>query len=308
MSQALGKKVKKNEQKRRDAMKSMMKTAMGLSVLLTLAGCDNRGQRDDEFSNEIVASHSMWRNKESRVYYFEKKDPKSPEVRDVFLLRASHLLQIYRIENRTVTQCYFLTNDDSALDIIGQECFSVFNALLRLPNILKPDRAVSFNSEERHPVTIVNTRSGFREIDLDMLNQKDFVEWNGLWAWKWTGTSNETPAEFDMFHQMALQSFSSPEYARDYPSYVRAIPLFTEAELEAEKDTPIIDLSEPLKDAKRGHYHVVYAIGFSYALIPVPENRSPFPAVRKYTPGDKFKAENLGRWYLIETFKGSEKL
>jgi hypothetical protein len=102
----------------------------------------------------------------------------------------------------------------------------------------------------------------------------------------------------EAFYQFTIQQTSSPEHARSYPAYMRAIPLLTEEDLKSEKDTPIIDV-------EKARYHVGFAIRHPYMLIPVPEKKSPFPAVKKYAPGDKFKANYLDdTWHLVETFAG----
>ena len=91
---------------------------------------------------------------------------------------------------------------------------------------------------------------------------------------------------------------------KNYNSYLRAVPLFTDADYDAEKDTPVIDF-------KNTRYHVRNAMQYPYLLIPISGWGSPFPTAKKYTPGDKFKIRDDyygDYYYLIETFaKGKGK-
>jgi len=123
------------------------------------------------------------------------------------------------------------------------------------------------------------------------------VEWEGWCVLKQTGSFDEMPSNINALHKVVTQALSSPEHTRNYPSYLRAVPLLTAEELEAEKDTPVIN-------TEKARYHVQFATRLPYALVPVPEKESPFPNIRKYTPGDKFKVKYGDGYMLIETFKG----
>ena len=82
---------------------------------------------------------------------------------------------------------------------------------------------------------------------------------------------------------------------RNYPSYLRAVPLIAEEDLEVAKVFPLIDLEKTRENVR-------YALEAPYVFLPIPPKRSPFPAVRKYKTGDKFRVNYGSRCFLIETF------
>ena len=82
---------------------------------------------------------------------------------------------------------------------------------------------------------------------------------------------------------------------RNYPAYLRAIPLMTEADITAAKDIPLMDLEKTRKN-------VHHAVRAPYIVLPIPPKRSPFPTLKNFTPGDKVKVNYEGGSFLIETF------
>jgi hypothetical protein len=170
-------------------------------------------------------------------------------------------------------------------------------------------RTTIVDIKDKHPldyITLVNVRDRRPVDDFVKAHSSYFdgaVQWGVWWARKWLGTPDGVPPEVGAFRQAVAQALTLPEYERCYPSYVRAVPLFTEEEIEAEKDTPTI--------IGGVSYHIAYATRYPYALIPVPEKESPFPAGQAYTPGDRFKVrhadygEGLPPYFLIETFRGN---
>ena len=82
---------------------------------------------------------------------------------------------------------------------------------------------------------------------------------------------------------------------RNYPAYLRAIPLITDAEIAATKDFPLVDL-------EKTRLNVHYAVKAPYIFLPIPPKRSPFPTLKNFTPGNKVKVDYRGECFLIETF------
>ena len=124
--------------------------------------------------------------------------------------------------------------------------------------------------------------------------------WSHWATWQWIGTPEEVPAEIETLRHYTEQVVTVPKHAKKYRFYLRAVPLFTEEELEAEKDTRLID-------RKKLRAHARLAIEHPYLLVPVPRGGSPFTSARKYTYGNKFKVRagyNNEAYYLIETFTG----
>jgi len=231
---------------------------------------------------------------------------------DVCIEHVPFMLQTYRIEGHKVINYYWSDyllygvrhlQEDDKKQVAWNECDALLNkiwvvrkAYKQLPNRLKQG--------EPHPqplgrdpvVTITHMDKSPNPSD-----SQAFVHWNNWTAWQWRGPPNGIPEEIETFRQNVVRVVSAPKYARHYHSYVRAIPLFSKDTLEAEKDTPLIDV-------EKTRYHIRSAVRYPYLLIPVPEKKSPFPAVQEYTPGDKFKVRQdyngKPNYFLIETFKG----
>ena len=141
---------------------------------------------------------------------------------------------------------------------------------------------------------------------------------------KWSGATDKTSHGVIDFCNFIIANACGPAYAKNnpfswrsnkstehdysslsqyghriYPSYMRAIPLFTEEELTRAKDVPLID--------GEGNVPVQIAADAPYLLIPIKDKKSPFPSLGKpYEPGRdrvRFQA-GIERHFLIETFKG----
>ena len=270
---------------------------MGMTVLLMVTGCGDN--RTNEYSNEVVLSFREVHSQGDRMWCFEKKDPQSPEIRDVVSSSSRCVLQVYRIEGHAVTQCYFITNlfdRGNALNkVFEKEGGAAWEAIRRLPNVLKTDW-VPKPIPQNHPV--------FSIVDMCIPPpmfpepRPNEVVWDEHWCvHKWTGDAQDIPTEVETLHQNIIHAISSPSNTRSYSSYLRAVPLLTKEEVEVEKDTPVIDVT-------KARYHAQHAIYKPYVLFPIPEAKSPFPTVRKYTPGDKFKVRLGDEYFLIETFVG----
>jgi len=300
-------------------MKAMMKVTMGLSVLLTLAGCREREELasayDNEVANEVAFAFFRGRGGGSGLYYFEERCPQNPGAYEVFLSCSPHSAQAYRIENYTVTRYRFLTRSDNrpsedalyALVMQGDRFMS--EIFQQLPNTLKLDGAAYQVSNDDHCVTIINMENKAPDSDAPFL--EDMVNSHGRWIRKWVGSPKDIPTEINAFRQRVVQVLSASESAIDYPAYIRAVPLLTKEELDAEKATPLIELGRlvPRQFPKLAQC----AVGHPYVLFPVHEDKQLFSRVKDYTPGDKFKVRRKGYdgkmcYYIIETFAGgSEK-
>ena len=285
--------------------KVAVNTVTSVIVLLVMAGCDHQGRKQwlEASENEIVQGFRARHSQGYGMWSIERKEPQTPKIRDVISLGNGCVLQVYRIEDRTVTQCYFLTIDPDRGNTVGKVLEKVrpsaWEVIEKLPNVLKPDW-IPPPVPENHPV--------FSIVDMRTLPNPSFepspdeVAWGWNWyARKWAGATNEVSAEVETLCQHITHEISLPENARHYPSYLRVVPLLTKEDVECEKDTPIIDL-------RKTRYYVREAFGNPYTLFPVHDRKSPFPVMRKYTPGDKFKVreewEGQAYYYLIETFAG----
>lgn len=282
-------------------MKAMVRT-MGMITLLMLAGCENREKRErlDGFNNEVLMAIRRVRGQGVGVRCIEREDPEAQGNHDVLLQHSAHVLQSYRIEDHTVTQFYCAELDyESMLDCVGNEYCHTFGLIWQLPNALKPDSAPVVILDGHAAVTIVDM--GW-SIGISKEKPPNFLEgavlWDDVWfTWKWAGDAHDVTPPIEVYQQRALQAVCLPEHRKEYPSYVRAVPLLTQEDMEAEKETPLIDL-------EKTRYHAKCAVAHPYTLFPVPEKRSPFPAVKTYAPGDKFSVISRSGFFLIETFKG----
>ena len=211
---------------------------------------------------------------------------------DVYVLSAP-LLQAYRIEGRKVSNCRWVEEGEDIDWVDDVHPFALWNRLRELPNKLE-QKETQFHVLVGDSVVSVTTMGwGLYSPPPDA--------WGGFWtARQWAGTSDEVPAFIEAFRQTIVQAVSTPKHRKKYRSYLRAVPLFTEADLEAEKNTPLIDL-------RKTGYHVQCSTQYPYLLIPVSWYEKPFPVVRNYTPGDKFKVQYYDSdsiYFLIETFRG----
>ena len=275
----------------------------------------------DEDINEVAID--IYRGKSlPDVTYIERKVTSSnnAERYDIYVLNAWRTLQTCCIENGVLLNFRSLNSFD--LGVYEGEATKTANKLImQLPNVLQQDTEsfdypadipaitivkVFFSSEHPHPFISQKPERG------------NSIAWTGdWWALKWVGTPNEAPTEVEAFCQsmakeeashgeMRMDAFKTmrPRTARaavalpdirNYPSYLRAVPLITEEDLEATQDIPLIAL-------EKTRLNVHYAVKAPYIFLPIPPKRSPFPTLKKFTPGDKVKVNYEGGSFLIETF------
>ena len=310
----------------------MVKFLVCITVLLMCAGCFNvtttknpDGTRTTRRWVENLHQRTAFRERNEVVQSFCRIQAEgisitcieqvgvstNVNVSDVYIECAPFILQTYRIENNKIVNCRWSDHFDDSRDFLtdekyrdacdGHENFrnkqrAMRSAFLGLPNRLGQNDtpSVSLNGGQVVMVTEIGWTLGIPHSP-----QLGFVQW-GFWETRqWTGVPEESPVEIGTFCQAITQAVSSPECGKRYRSFLRAIPLLTDADLERERDTLLIEL-------EKARYHAQYATGRPYVLFPVPERRSPFPAVRGYKPGDKFKVKKGDGYFLIETFKGGE--
>jgi hypothetical protein len=219
-------------------------------------------------------------------------------------------LQAYRIEGCSITNYRwsdYIRRGFSEFESVGGNKFESFLEQMyimhqthkQLPNKLRQDETYLQPLENDSTVEVTVMTNGREPLITPFVSQ-EAIYWDNWTTWQWAGVSNEVPAEIETFRHSIAQIVAAPKYARNCRSYLRAVPLFSKAELAAEKDTLLIDLSQTL-------YHAQRAVRYPYLLIPIPEKKSPFPTVQKYTPGDKFRVRQKYKdeeyYYLIETFK-----
>jgi len=358
-------------------MKAMIKTVMGLSVLLVMAGCLGRYTTERSMLN-CVDNFCEWASRINRnevVYCLDRIHPQGVSVgcvektyiskdghrvSDVYVDGDPSIVQAYCIKNRTVTNCRwtYRWNDrrDFATDEEYQTARAAYGAFRnkeqamkpafhRLPNRLEQGNAYSLPlsnapvvtvtsmgwgpwasppaSEETGPVSwtywsarhwtsfyrdgdgfmtgyeVLDDNGNYVQIDEARAKTITFSTWNHWTVRQWAGRPDDAPAEIGALCQAVVQMLSTPECKQRYRSYFRVVPLFTKAELEAEKKTPLINL-------EKSPYYVRRAIASPYILFPVFGGGRPFPSAWKYKPGDKFKFRDGNNYYLIETFKGGK--
>jgi len=226
---------------------------------------------------------------------------------DVFIDASPAILQTYRIEGRKIVNCRWTNRFHDLCDLDTDEEYNtaydkheVFiekESNLREMFRQQPNR---LTQRDTHPSPLKNgsivtvTGIGWGPF----LPLPETLTWSCWSARQWAGISSEAPVEIEAFCQAIAQVVSAPECVKHYRSYLRAVPLFTEADMEAEKKTPLVKL-----DVTR--YHVKNAIQYPYTLFPI--YGSPFfSSARTYKPGDKFKVqqeyEGEVYYFLIETF------
>ena len=284
-------------------MKRIVKIVLGVCALTMIgAGCalvDEEGSR-----NEVLRSYLRYVADGAGVICVEQErvstDNNVSKISDVYTCCDSRL-QAYRIENRKVvnyrwSDSPYYSQDKAIMadyDAFWGKVDPLYKTLCQLPNRLEQDMILVRTLGNCPTVTV--TQMGW--FLGDPMFPHAWLYWGAL---QWTGTHEEAPAEIEEFCQAVAEVFPALQYARKYRSYLRAIPLFTDADIEAEKNTPLIN-------ENRTRYHVRRAIQHPYLLIPVHEQRSPLPN-RSYRPGDKFKVKcewgGKAYYFLIETFKG----
>ena len=301
-------------------MKTWIRIAATVLVLMAGSGCVIL--KSDEDRNEVVRdvrridTDPACANCHFSVTCIEVEQAATSAgdasaVSDVLITCSPGMLQGYRIEGRKVTNFrwsdYLLCwiQKDSATretqrepEIFLRKEIAMREAHEELPSRLYQNRTRLQPLGGEPALTVTRMVSKFL---IGRFTPEEAVYWGNRTVWQWAGTHGDTPAEIETFRQSAAQVLSDPKYARQYRSYLRAVPLFTEEELEAEKDTPLLDL-------RMARYHAWRAVQYPYLLIPVPERQSPFPAVGNYTPGDTFKVrcDHDGKpyYFRLDTFAG----
>jgi len=282
-----------------------MKTRLGMVLrafaLMMCAGCTIMPPEWVGYQNEIVGRLNRREKGRTYVTCVEQASISTNHalnVRNVYVM-SFPFVQAYRIEGRKVFDCRWTDRMDDwdwrAGGIISSKWMTLLEVSRKLPNRLGQNDQLAQPLESCSAVTV--TEMGCEPSDL--LSGSEFGTWGAWGGRQWAGTSNEAPAAIEAFCQTVEQALSVPECVKNYHSYVRAVPLFTDADYDAEKDTPLIKLSDT-------RYHANCAIRHPYVLIPVPEGWSPLPAVRGYTSGDKFKVRDGTCYLLIETFSGNK--
>ena len=271
-----------------------MKKGLGIGVsvlaLMMCAGCAFMSERA-EWQNEVV-SGNVWDIADGHyVINLEQASGSTDNaVRsgDVYI-ESGPFLQAYRIEGRKVFNCRWVNCGYSNHVVTPETC----KAIGQLPNWLEQNDTLPKPLASSPVVTLT-------EVSWNAFAppSPETFTWSRWTARQWVGTPEEVPEEVETLRQNITQAVSAPECVKKYRSYLRAVPLITKESLEAEKDTPLIDL-------EKTRYHAQCSLAKPYLLIPIPERKSPFPTVRNYTPGDKFKVSYRdGYYYLIETFQG----
>jgi len=270
-------------------------------VLIASAGCvviSEWGER----RNEVTRGY-YWINADGEgvlcIEHISASTNNTLNIRNVYVT-GFPFLQAYRIEGRKIFNCRWVNRLDESVvarddfDIVSSKWLDMYKACEQLPNKLKQNDS-PHNPLGNSPVVAITT------MDWGPWGSPSpEAAWSYWTTWLWTGRPEEVPEAIEAFRQAIEQVLSVPKYAKKYRSYLRAVPLLTEEALEAEKDTPLIDL-------KKMSYHVQYATSHPYVLFPI--SGTPFCfSVKRYTPGDKFKAryewDGKAYYFLIETFKG----
>ena len=237
-------------------------------------------------------------------------------MRDVYVFASIYVLQTYRIENNRVFNFRCLNYRDLDEHTIYRDLDTAHEAIRQLSSMMQQEDQLRQPLPENNPrVTVVNMNISSPIYSTPF--PSGYIAWYDWRVCGWTGTPEDAPEIIRILCQNAMQVTSLPSQScaddyeilspstersalslpdiKNYPSYLRAVPLFTEKELGAEKDTPLIDSAKTRKN-------VHYAVQYPYTLFPIPPGRSPFPTVLNYTPGNKFKVSDEGGLFLIETF------
>jgi len=313
--------IKGDDRERRVGMKTRSGMVLSAFALMMCVGCVLL--KSEEEWNEVVCELTKRTTGHFEGFYMtcvEQTNGSADtalKTSDVCIV-CRYELQVYRIEGNTIKNYYWsdyvrygveVLQEDDDKQTAWKECqhlidklWTMRKALEQLPSRLGQVETHSQPLENSPAVTITKIHSDFFFAHkFGVLTEA--TNWNNWAAWQWAGVPEEVPEGIEAFRQNAVQVASAPKYARSYRSYVRAVPLFTQEALEAEKDTPLIDLEQT-------RYHVRSAMRYPYLLIPVPERKSPF-YFKEYTPGDKFKVryDNNGEpcYFLIETFIGNKR-
>ncbi|MCL2103625.1 MAG: hypothetical protein FWH21_01000 [Kiritimatiellaeota bacterium] len=234
----------------------------------------------------------------------------SVKVSDV-CIASGFMLQTYRIQGNRIVNYHWSDyllygvrhlQEDDKKQTAWKECETLIDKMwaMRKAHEQLPNRLVQSETRpQRLGNSPVVTITAMREGLWIPSTPNSSTHWNNWAAWQWAGAPDEVPEAIEVFRQSAVQVASVPKYVKSHLAYLRAIPLFTEEELEVEKDTPLIDLQE-------ARYHIRNAIRYPCLLIPIPKGQSLFRTTLNYTPGDKFRVSYGDGYMLIETFKGED--
>ena len=277
-----------------------MKTRLGMVLsaftLMMCVGCAL--MKSDEERNEVTGRYYWVTSDGWSVTNIEQANVSTNnavKTSDVYVT-CYPFIQVYRIEDRKVFNCRWTGRlndwDWKESTTIENTWAAMFEVFEQLPNSLgqseKPPKPLASS-----PVVTVTTM-GWSAFATPSSEAFTWSRWTAL---QWAGVSDEVPSEIETFRQTVEQVLFAPEYKKKYRSYLRAVPLFTDADYDAEKDTPWIDF-------KNTRYHARNAMQYPYLLIPISGWGSPFPTAKKYTPGDRFKVCDGERYFVIETFEG----
>jgi hypothetical protein len=325
--------VRTNEEKRREVMRTIVKRTIKvmlvipalliifvLIILTRVVYWEYTNRSSAEELNDVMLSLRRSRAP-GNVTYIEQKNTSTGDrdvtTYDIYVLNGWWVLQMCRIKNGALQNFRSLNALDLS-DYTGEAMYpTTYKIIEQLPNNMLQQDKLPSNFPTDTPITTIINMSIPRDWGKPI--PADIAIWGGdWWIRRWTGTFSEVPIAVEAFCQRMIQVESSnsgwcadlfkntshwftartvaalPDI-RDYPAYLRAIPLFTEEALEAEKDTPLIALEE-------ARQNVHYAVQYPYIFFPIPPKRSPFPTARKYTAGDKFRVNYEGGCFLIETF------
>ena len=280
-----------------------MKTGLriGLSVLALMMGAGCALMKSDEELNEVTRRYYWVESDGWSVVNIEQASVSTNnavKTSDIYVI-CYPFIQVYRIEGRKIFNCRWTGRLDDwdwkELPTIENTLTATFEAFGQLSNSLgkseRPPKPLVSS-----PVVTVTTMDWFAFA----IPSSDAFTWSLGTARQWAGTPEEVPEAIETFRQAVEQVLFAPEYKKNYRSYLRAVPLFTDADYDAEKDTPWIDF-------KNTRYHARNAMRYPYLLIPISGWGSPFPTAIKYTPGDRFKVRDGESFFVIETFKGEKK-
>ena len=288
---------------------------MGMTALL-VAGCGER--LPDEMLNDVFCGFSGTRDAVdgASITYIESQNLSTTHVfKNICVFTSLCVLQTYRLENNRIVDFRCLNYRDLKNHAIYQDYVIASETLNQQPNLLQLENEPLLSLE--NGLNIIVDMYYPSRWDEKTIAPPNRILWDRWRVQKWVGTSDEVPSEIEMFFKNAILATLSPTQSciedygkfgrsteraaavlpdiRNYPAYLRAVPVFTEKEVEAERDTPLVNL-------ELTRQNVQYAIKFPYILFPIPPGRSPFPSIRNYTAGDKFKVNVGNECFLIETF------
>jgi len=316
-----------NREKER-VMRTRMKVVCWSTVALMAmvwTGCCKNGKTNeiqvmtpDAANNEVVQHLKYYRYKEETPFtpfqsvYVEKVDASRKEI---CFLNVMFLAQAYTIEGDTIANYRWFsgTNWDYGREY---EYRLLWYWLVRTlhpstnANTSYEERLVAMQVAEQQAPEVQSNATTTTVIHADYtFNLMGPTRTSSLELLKWSGETSKTLGVVTSFCKAITADVGKPEHM--YPSYLRAIPLYTEEEREQAKDIPLIKLSLDFFFYEGVDYHVAFDVRAPYMLIPVPEKGSPFSSLNKpYEPGrDKVRVKcsyegSPDIYFLVESFKG----